>query len=74
MKNTIIKQTFILGLASISFNSFCYAAEDINGNSSNGNVAVNSGEEYGEVSGYYQYVDGKTQSSDIEILGGGEYS
>ena len=74
MKNKAFKKIFIIGLTSISLNSLCYATEDINGNNTNGNVTVNSGEEYGEVSGYYQYADGSTQSSDIKIIGGGQSS
>ncbi len=71
MRNKILKHTILLGLVSTGFNSFCYAADDINGNNNNGNVTVNSGEIYGQVSGFYEYKNAEANAKDIEIMGGG---
>lgn len=71
MRNKILKHTILLGLVSTGFNSFCYAADDINGNNNNGNVTVNSGEIYGQVSGFYEYKNAEANAKDIEITGGG---
>lgn len=65
MMNKRLEQAIILGLILTGFNSFVYAAEDINGNNSSGNVNVGSNEEYGQVSGYYQ----KNETNDIVING-----
>lgn len=65
MKNKKLEQAILLGLIFTSFNNLVYAADDINGNNSNGNINIGQNEEYGQVSGYYQ----KNEINDIVING-----
>lgn len=65
MRNKDLKRAVILGLMIFGFHPMGYAADDINGNMSGGNVTVEAGEEYGKVDGYYSENEGK----DINITG-----
>lgn len=65
MRHKDLKRIVIFSLMIFGFHPVGYAAEDINGNMSDGNITVGAEEKYGKVDGYRQEADGK----DINITG-----